>query len=289
MPSSPLKPSSRRTSADIFGEAKPLLSDWIKELNRDEIIAALMALPSESQPAAGVRVNGIQYDLATTAQRNTWQTDNADRILYGAVTTNLSAGNHATSLLNVDTTADKFTAANLSLLKRVAMNAIPKIRPYTTKNGYEYYVCFAGINSFRDLKLDLAVTNKDARPRETMGSDGAPNNPLFQDGDQIYDGVIVPLGAGNLVFRHQRLDLAENRGHRIGPRRAGVPLRPAGGGVCHRSDGQAHVPAGRRLRLHQGRRHRDGLRHRQDVQEASQGRHRAQAMGRGHRLLRLGV
>ena len=24
-----------------------------------------------------------------------------------------------------------------------------------------------------------------------MGSDGAPNNPLFQDGDQIYYGVIA--------------------------------------------------------------------------------------------------
>ena len=24
-----------------------------------------------------------------------------------------------------------------------------------------------------------------------MGDNGAPNNPLFQDGDQIYDGVIV--------------------------------------------------------------------------------------------------
>jgi hypothetical protein len=57
------KAESQKDSADIFGEAKPLLSDWIKELNRDELISALMALPSESQPSAGVRVNGIQYDL----------------------------------------------------------------------------------------------------------------------------------------------------------------------------------------------------------------------------------
>ena len=35
--------------------------------------------------------------------------------------------------------------------------------------------------------------NKDARPRENMGTYGAPNNPLFQDGDQLYDGVIVRL------------------------------------------------------------------------------------------------
>ena len=45
----------------------------------------------------------------------------------------------------------------------------------------------------RDLKLDLAVVNKDARPREGRQVNGAPDNVLFQDGDQIYDGVIVRL------------------------------------------------------------------------------------------------
>ena len=181
------KSEMQKDSADVFGEAKPLLSDWIKELQRDEIIAAFMALPSESQPAAGVRVNGIQYDLATGAQRNTWNADNSDRILYGATTANFNA-THATALLNVDTTADKATATNISLLKRVAMNADPRIRPFKTRDGYEYFVAFAGTNTFRDLKISLETINKDARPREGNGVD---RNPLFQDGDQIYDGVII--------------------------------------------------------------------------------------------------
>ena len=112
------KAEQQKDSADIFGEAKPLLSDWIKEMQRDEIIAALMALPSESQPTSGTRVNGIQYDLASAAQRNTWQTDNSDRILYGVLTSNLSAGSHTGSLLNVDTTADKASPAFVSLMKR---------------------------------------------------------------------------------------------------------------------------------------------------------------------------
>ena len=184
------KSEQQKDSADIFGEAKPLLSDWIKELQRDEIIAALMALPSESQPSSGVRVNGIQYDLATAAQRNTWNAANSDRVVYGASTANYNA-THSTALATLDATADKLTAANLALLKRVAMNANPRIRPYKTRDGYEYYVAFAGSNSFRDLKSSLETVNKDARPRETMGANGAPNNPLFQDGDQIYDGVIV--------------------------------------------------------------------------------------------------
>lgn len=181
------KAESQKDSADIFGEAKPLLSDWGKELQRDELIAAFMALPSETLPSTGTRVNGIQYDLATASQRNTWNAANSDRVLYGNSTANYNA-THATALANCDTTNDKFTASNLALLKRIAMGANPKIRPFKTADGYEYYVAFAGLNTFRDLKASLETINKDARPREQNGVD---KNPLFQDGDQIYDGVIV--------------------------------------------------------------------------------------------------
>jgi len=181
------KAESQKDSADIFGEAKPLLTDWGKELQRDEIIAAMMALPTETLPGTDVRVNGIQYDLATPAQRTTWNTDNSDRIVYGASIANYNS-NHVTALATLDTTADKFTATNLSLLKRAAMGASPKIRPYKTADGYEYFVAFAGLAAFRDLKISLETINKDARPRE---NGGVAKNPLFQDGDQIYDGVIV--------------------------------------------------------------------------------------------------
>jgi len=182
------KAESHKDSADIFGEAKPLLSDWGKELQRDELIAALMALPTETLPASssGVRVNGIQYDLASAAQRDQWNSDNSDRILYGATTGNFNAV-HATALATLDGTADKFTATNLSLLKRIAMNADPRIRPWKTEDGYEHFVVFAGTNTFRDLKISLETINKDARPREQAGL----KNPIFQDGDQAYDGCIV--------------------------------------------------------------------------------------------------
>lgn len=189
------KAEQQKDSADIFGEAKPLLSDWGKELQRDEIIASLMALPTETLPASssGVRVNGIQYDLATPTQRGQWQQDNGDRVLFGNALANrvnaAVATDHANSLLNVDTVNDKFTATNLSLLKRIAMGANPRIRPWKTASGYEHYVCFAGLSSFRDLKISLETINKDARPREEPGL----ANPIFQDGDQIYDGVIARL------------------------------------------------------------------------------------------------
>jgi hypothetical protein len=93
------KAESQKDSADIFGEAKPLLSDWGKELQRDEIIAAMMALPTETLPTSsgGVRVNGIQFDLASTAQKNTFRSDNSDRLLFGNSTAN-NATDFATSL-----------------------------------------------------------------------------------------------------------------------------------------------------------------------------------------------
>lgn len=188
------KNDQHKDSADIFGEAKPLLSDWGKERQRNDLIEAFMSLPSESAPAglgsdAGDTVNGIRYELATAAQRNTWNAANDDRVLYGAAVGNYNA-THATALANVDATADKLSAAIVSLAKRRALNSSPKIRPYKTKDGYEYFVMFVGTNGFRDLKLDATIiaANRDARARE---GDGMDKNPLFQDGDLIYDGVII--------------------------------------------------------------------------------------------------
>ena len=178
----------QKDSADVFGEAKPLLSDWGKELQRDEIIQAFMALPSESAPANlgstnGQRVNGILYSDATTTQANTWAVDNSDRILYGNNPAHYS-GVHTTDLAKIETGTDKFLKSSVSLLKRVAKLANPNIRPVKTKDGYEYFVCFAGTYNFRDLKADLNTDNQQARPR-------SKDNIIFQDGDLVYDGVIV--------------------------------------------------------------------------------------------------
>ena len=178
-------------SADVFGEAKPLLSDWGKEIQRDEIIEALMALPSESAPAglasdAGQRTNGVLYEAASTGQLNTWRSDNVDRILYGNLIAN-SATDHSTSLGNVDTTADLFTGASVQLLKYMARHCFPRIRPYKIEDGREFFVVFAGGLNFRDLKNDLRTVNQYARPRE----DGWKDNPIFNDGDLVFDGCII--------------------------------------------------------------------------------------------------
>jgi hypothetical protein len=185
----------QRDSADIFDMARPLLADWGKELIKNEITDAFNAVGSESAPAGlgsanGQRVNGIPIDAATAGQRNTWVTDNVDRVLFGASVSNYST-TFSTALLTLDTTNDKLDATKLKLMKRLAMRANPRIRPYRTNNGYDFFVAFAGPNAFRDLANDQTMINASlyARPRERQGA--LNDNPLFQDGDLLYDGIIV--------------------------------------------------------------------------------------------------
>ena len=183
-----------KDSADIFDIARPLLTDWGKELIKNEIVDAFLSIPNGTVPANlgttnGQRVNGLSWDAAVAGDRNTWSTNNVDRVLYGALIGNYSA-TWATAALTVDNTADKLTAATLRMAKRRAMAAVPRIRPIQTNDGYDYYVCFCDPNQFRDLSNDQTIVNANlyARPR-----DGGTykDNPLFMDGDILYDGIIV--------------------------------------------------------------------------------------------------
>ena len=112
--------------------------------------------------------------------------------MFGAAIGNQVAGDFAASLATIDNTADKLTAANILLAKRMARRAVPGISPYkqSEAKGREYFVLFCGQNAFRDAAADPTIynANKDARPRENGGMD---QNPLFQDGDLLYRGVII--------------------------------------------------------------------------------------------------
>lgn len=186
----------QKSSIDLFAEAKPMLVDWGKELQRDEICDAFYALPSQSAPAGlgstyGGRVNGILFNSATAAQRNTWITDNVDRIQIGSSNAaNLSAGNFATSLANI-TGAMTLGGAVINRMKRLAKKANPRIRPFRLKeNGTEWFVVFVGQEQFRDAQndTDIKTANQNSRSRENQGY---LKNPIFVDGDLLYNGVII--------------------------------------------------------------------------------------------------
>jgi len=185
----------QKSSVDLFAEAKPQLVDWGQEKQRDEICDGFYALPSESAPAglgssAGQRVNGILFDAATAAQRNTWITDNADRILIGSSNANLVAGNFASSMANI-TTGMTLSGTLVNRMKRSAKKANPRIRPYKLKeNGTEWFVLFIGQEQFRDAQndTDIKTANQNSRARENQGY---LKNPIFVDGDLLYNGVII--------------------------------------------------------------------------------------------------
>jgi hypothetical protein len=186
----------QKSSIDLFAEAKPMLVDWGKELQRDEICDALYALASQSAPAGlgstnGQRVNGVLFDAATAGQRNTWIVDNLDRVLIGnSNTANYSAGNFAASMANI-TTAMTLSGALITRMKRSAMIANPRIRPYKLKdNGTEWFVLFCGQEQFRDAEndTDIKTANQNSRARENQGY---LKNPIFVDGDLLYNGVII--------------------------------------------------------------------------------------------------
>lgn len=185
-----------KSSIDLYAEIKPALTDWGQEKQRDEIVDGFYALPSQNPPAGlgsadGQRVNGTLFDAATAAQRNTWITDNADRILIGSGNTaNLVAGNFAASMANI-TGAMVISGALVNRMKRSAKKANPRIRPYKLKeNGTEWFVLFVGQEQFRDAQNDndIKTANQNSRARENQGY---LKNPIFVDGDLLYNGVII--------------------------------------------------------------------------------------------------
>ena len=175
------KSTSYKTELDLFGAAKDMLRTWEAEKLRDDVITAMLSLVTTGDTI-------VTMSASSAANRNAFNAANTDRLLFGKLRSNYSA-TWATAVGNLDTTDDKCTVASMSLAKRIAKNADPHIRPYKTGDGREYFVAFHGSRTFRDLKADTTMTQatREARSREGNGMD---DNPIFQDGDLLYDGII---------------------------------------------------------------------------------------------------
>lgn len=168
---------NQKTAIDLRQAHKDVLMDWNMELDRDNIITALGS------------INGKAYTAASSAERNAWLVDNSDRVLFGAAKSNAVSGVHATALATIDTTNDKLTPSAISLMKRMAKTANPKIRPIRAKSGIaksDAYIMFAPTEMVRDLAIDstFSQANRDARNR---GMD----NPLFTGADYIWENVAI--------------------------------------------------------------------------------------------------
>lgn len=174
----------QKSVIELRDVAKTSLKNWSMEKLRNDIIIALSSMGT---------VNGvtIPYATATATQRNLWLASNSDRVRFGALAANYSAGVMATALATLDNTADKMTGSLLSTAKRQAQTASPHIRPIMTvdTNDEEWFVVFMPSLVFRDFRADPPVlsANSNGRPRES----GWMKNPMFSGGDLVWDGMIV--------------------------------------------------------------------------------------------------
>ena len=155
---------------------KEALMDWNMELDRDNLIRALGS------------INGTPYASASEANKDIWAVDNEDRVLYGNAKGNHS-GDHSAYLLKLDNTADKLGPDSLSLMKRMAKNANPKIRPIKPRDGVnssDMYAFMAPSLLVRDLaeNADFKQANREARARGI-------SNPIFKGADYFYDNIAV--------------------------------------------------------------------------------------------------
>lgn len=168
---------AQKTAIDLRQAHKDVLMDWNMELDRDNIIEAMMS------------INGTAYASADATARNAWLVDNADRVLFGKLKSNAVSGVHATALATIDNTDDKLTPDAISLMKRIAINANPKIRPFKARSSIgdtDAYVLFAHPLHVRDLSLNatFVAANREARNRGV-------DNPLFSGADYMWENVAI--------------------------------------------------------------------------------------------------
>jgi N4-gp56 family major capsid protein len=167
----------QKSAIDLRNAGRVQLREWAQKKLRDGILTALG------------QIDGVAFTSSTVAQRNTWTANNEDRVLFGDNTGNFNA-TFATGTFAVSA-GETLTPNILSLMKRMAQKASPKVKPVMVKTmDQEWYVVFIGPNGWRDLTEDnpttnvLTLANRDARIRGV-------DNPLFTGDSLVWDGMIL--------------------------------------------------------------------------------------------------
>lgn len=175
----------QKTAIDLRQAHKDELLDWNMRHDRDKIITALGSINGKRFSASFVGSGAV----ASENDKDAWLTDNADRVLFGASKSNTSAGDHSASIANIDATNDKLTPEAISLMKRMAKAANPKVRPFVPRGEIDVtdvYILFVPSLLMRDLKQNAAFTqaNREARDR-------SKENPLFTGAGLVWDNIPI--------------------------------------------------------------------------------------------------
>lgn len=164
-----------KSAIDLRAAARSTLKEWTLKDTEALTTTALGA------------IDGVAYSSATASQKNAWNVANSDRVQYGKLKSNYNA-THATALATIDNTDDKLTPEAVSLMKRIANEADPKITPIRVEEdgGKRWYVMYAQSRPFRDLKNNATIVQAQREVSIQM-----QNNKLFEGGDIVWDAVIV--------------------------------------------------------------------------------------------------
>ena len=167
----------QKSVIDLRDAAKVQLREWSMKMLRNACTDALGS------------IDGTNFESQSAANRTTWMNNNSDRVLFGQTTANLNS-TFALSCSDISA-SEQCSPLALSLLKRMAQAASPKIKPlYVKEMDQEWYVCFVGPRCWRDLTEDnpttnpLILANRDARVRGV-------DNPLFTGDSLVWDGMIL--------------------------------------------------------------------------------------------------
>jgi N4-gp56 family major capsid protein len=164
----------RRLPWSLKLEMTHALTTWMAQKVEDDCFNALAAF------------SGTAFTTTNETTKDTWLLANTDRVLFGNATSNMTTNDHSASLGTIDTSNDVCNAAQITLAKRLAQLASPKLRPIKIENGEEYYVAFIHPYCARDLKADSAWQNA-----QLYSAARGSSNPIFTGMLGIYDGVII--------------------------------------------------------------------------------------------------
>jgi N4-gp56 family major capsid protein len=155
--------------------AKSVLKDWSMKDTEKLIIQALAS------------INGVNFADADATARNAWLADNLDRVYFAS---GYAGATHASGLTELDLTADRLTASDISAMKyKARVTANPKVRPIRSEaNGRDYYILYVDPRCFRDLKAETSSPLVQAQREVSLEME---NNRLFKGGDLLWDGVII--------------------------------------------------------------------------------------------------
>ena len=193
------------TEMDLRDAARGRLKMWASECLRDDLIISMADIYNRSyisgrnaDTAGGTRYSPTSFMAALNADQtnmDSWLSANRDRVLYGPDLAHMETDyDHSDSVVKLTASTDKASAVVLRLAKGLAKTAGNSaggihIRPasYDDEKGRENYVWFVPTADFNNLKQDADIkqANIDARTR------GTDDHPIFQDGDLLYDGVVI--------------------------------------------------------------------------------------------------